>query len=89
MSHNTKRVMAFVAPVIGVALAALIMLPLLDRTISPVTSGVMIGAAGAICLPTNSITGIGSQPWVFVSAPTCRCARSSSGITAETCRPAG
>ena len=50
MSHNTKRVMAFVAPVIGVALAALVIWPLLDRTISPVMSGVMIGAAGAICL---------------------------------------
>jgi len=46
----SKRVMAFAAPVIGVALAALIMWPLLDRSISPVTSGVMIGAAGAICL---------------------------------------
>jgi hypothetical protein len=36
--------------VVGFLLAALIMLPLLDRNISPVTSGVMIGAAGAICL---------------------------------------
>src|SRR5688572_5177112 len=38
---------------------------------------------------TNSITGSGSQPWVLVSAPTCRCARSSSGITADACRPSG
>ena len=35
---------------VGLLLAALIMLPLLDRKLSPVTSGVMIGAAGAICL---------------------------------------
>jgi hypothetical protein len=41
---------AFAAPLVGVALAALIMWPLLDRSLSPVTSGVMIGAAGAICL---------------------------------------
>ena len=47
---NRKRVIAFAGPVIGLALAALVMVPLLDRTLSPVTSGVMIGAAGAICL---------------------------------------
>ncbi|TMK23519.1 MAG: hypothetical protein E6G62_12145 [Actinobacteria bacterium] len=41
---------AIFGPVIGLLLAALIMLPLLDRKLSPVTSGVMIGAAGAICL---------------------------------------
>jgi hypothetical protein len=45
-----KRAFAIAAPVIGVLLAALILLPLLDRKLSPVTSGVMIGAAGAICL---------------------------------------
>jgi hypothetical protein len=49
---------AIAAPVIGVLLAALILLPLLDRNISPVTSGVMIGAAGAICL-----LGIGLGIW--------------------------
>ena len=38
---------------------------------------------------TNSITGIGSHPCVFVSAPTWRCARSSSGIDADCSRPAG
>ena len=47
---NRRRVIAFAGPVIGLALAALVMVPLLDRTLSPVTSGVMIGAAGAICL---------------------------------------
>jgi hypothetical protein len=41
---------AIAAPVVGVLLAALILLPLLDRGISPVTSGVMIGTAGVICL---------------------------------------
>ena len=50
MSLTRKPVFAFAAPVVGVALAALIMLPLLDRSLSSVTSGVMIGAAGAICL---------------------------------------
>jgi predicted lysophospholipase L1 biosynthesis ABC-type transport system permease subunit len=58
VSLNTKRIMAFAAPVIGVALAALILMPLLDRKISPVTSGVMIGAAGAICL-----LGVGLGIW--------------------------
>ena len=47
---NRKRIFAFAAPVVGVLLGALILLPLLDRSLSPVTSGVMIGAAGAICL---------------------------------------
>jgi hypothetical protein len=41
---------AIAAPVVGVLLAALILWPLLDRGISPVTSGVMIGSAGVICL---------------------------------------
>jgi ABC-type Fe3+-siderophore transport system permease subunit len=43
---------------IGAALAALIILPLVDRRIAPVTSGVMIGAAGAICL-----LGVGLGIW--------------------------
>ena len=38
---------------------------------------------------TNSITGIGSQPCVFVSAPTCRWARSSSGIDRRLLPPLG
>jgi hypothetical protein len=47
---SRNRVIAFAAPLLGVGLGALVMVPLLDRTLSPVTSGVMIGAAGAICL---------------------------------------
>ena len=50
MSVSRNRIFAFAAPLVGVLLAALILWPLLDRSISPVTSGVMIGAAGAICL---------------------------------------
>jgi F0F1-type ATP synthase assembly protein I len=46
------------APVLGLLLGALVMVPLLDRNLSPVTSGVMIGAAGAICL-----LGIGLGIW--------------------------
>ena len=38
------------AMVAGVLLGALILWPLLDRGMSPVTSGVMIGSAGVICL---------------------------------------
>jgi len=53
-----KRIAAIAAPLLGVALAALLLVPLLDRTISPVTSGVMIGVAGAICL-----LGIGIGIW--------------------------
>jgi hypothetical protein len=47
---NQKRFLNFAAPVLGVLLAGLILWPLLDRSISPLMSGVMIGAAGAICL---------------------------------------
>ena len=50
MTLNQKRFLNFAAPVLGVLLAGLILWPLLDRSISPLTSGVMIGAAGAICL---------------------------------------
>ena len=50
MRFGRTRIVAIFGPVIGLLLAALIMLPLLDRKLSPVTSGVMIGAAGAICL---------------------------------------
>jgi uncharacterized membrane protein len=47
---SRTRVAAIFGPVVGVLLAALVMLPLLDRKLSPVTSGVMIGTAGVICL---------------------------------------
>ena len=50
MSFSRNRIFAFAGPLVGVLLAALVMWPLLDRSLSPVTSGVMIGAAGAICL---------------------------------------
>ena len=50
VGSNRNRIFAFAAPVGGVLLAALVMWPLLDRSLSPVTSGVMIGVAGAICL---------------------------------------
>ena len=50
MTLDRKRIFAFAAPLLGLLLGALIMVPLVDRNISPVTSGVMIGAAGAICL---------------------------------------
>ena len=58
MSLSRNRIAAFAAPVVGVALATLILWPLLDRNLSPVTSGVMIGAAGAICL-----LGVGLGIW--------------------------
>ena len=58
MSVNRKRIAAIAAPVAGVLLAALMLLPLIDRKISPVTSGVMIGLAGVICL-----LGVGLGIW--------------------------
>jgi len=58
VSLSRNRIAAFAAPVVGVALVALILWPLLDRNLSPVTSGVMIGAAGAICL-----LGVGLGIW--------------------------
>ena len=58
MRLSRKQMASIAAPVFGVVLAALMLMPLLDRTISPVTSGVMIGAAGAICL-----LGIGLGIW--------------------------
>ena len=45
-----QRALKLAAPLIGILLAALIMVPLLDRNLSPVTSGVMIGVAGVVCL---------------------------------------
>jgi hypothetical protein len=50
VSLNRKRLFTIAAPVVGILLAALVLWPLLDRNISPVTSGVMIGTAGVICL---------------------------------------
>ena len=58
MNLNRTRILKIVGPVIGLVLGALIMVPLLDRNLSPVTSGVMIGAVGAICL-----LGIGFGVW--------------------------
>ena len=46
----TKRIAVIAAPLAGILLGVLILLPLVDRNLSPVTSGVMIGAAGMICL---------------------------------------
>ena len=50
MNLNRKRLAALAAPLCGTVLAALILVPLLDRNLSPVTSGMMIGVAGMICL---------------------------------------
>jgi hypothetical protein len=58
VSLNRKRIAAILAPVGGALLGALILLPLIDRDISPVTSGVMIGVAGMICL-----LGVGFGIW--------------------------
>ena len=46
----TKRIAVIAGPLAGILLGVLILLPLVDRSLSPVTSGVMIGAAGMICL---------------------------------------
>ena len=58
MNLDRKRLKAIAAGSLGALLGALIMVPLVDRTISPVTSGVMIGVAGVICL-----LGIGLGIW--------------------------
>ena len=50
MRLGTKPVLAIAGPLIGILLGALILVPLVDRNLSPVTSGVMIGVAGVICL---------------------------------------
>jgi hypothetical protein len=44
----TRRTVAIAAPLGGIVLGALILLPLVDRSLSPVTSGVMIGTAGVL-----------------------------------------
>ena len=58
MSLTRKRMFAIGGPLVGALLAVLILLPLLDRNISPVTAGVMIGVAGVICL-----VGVGLGIW--------------------------
>jgi hypothetical protein len=58
VSLERKRVVAIAAPFGGILLAALILLPLLDRNMSPVTAGAMIGTAGMLCL-----LGIGLGIW--------------------------
>jgi hypothetical protein len=58
VSINRKRAFVVAAPLAGAGLAALMLLPLLDRNLSPVTSGVMIGVAGLICL-----LGVGLGIW--------------------------
>ena len=50
MTVNRALAIRIAAPLFGALLGLLIMLPLIDRHMSPVTSGVMIGAAGVICL---------------------------------------
>ena len=58
MSPNRKRLAEIAAPLVGILLGALILLPLVDRNISQVTAGVMIGVAGTICL-----LGVGLGIW--------------------------
>jgi hypothetical protein len=58
VSINRKRAFVVAAPLAGAGLAGLMLLPLLDRNLSPVTSGVMIGVAGLICL-----LGVGLGIW--------------------------
>jgi len=58
VSISRKRIFAIAAPLGGALLGALILWPLLDRSISPVTSGMMIGVAGMICL-----LGVGFGIW--------------------------
>jgi len=50
VSLNRKRLAMIAAPLAGILLGVLILLPLVDRNLSPVTSGVMIGTAGVLCL---------------------------------------
>ena len=47
MSLSRTRLIKIAAPFIGVLLAALVLWPLLDRNMSPVTSGVMVRGSGA------------------------------------------
>ena len=58
MRIDRRRAFKIAGPVGGLLLGVLIMLPLLDRNLSPVTSGVLIGTAGVICL-----FGIGLGVW--------------------------
>jgi F0F1-type ATP synthase assembly protein I len=50
VSLKKNRLTAIGAPLAGLLLGALIMWPLLDRNLSPVTSGMMIGVAGVLCI---------------------------------------
>ena len=45
-----KRTKALLSMFAGVALAALILAPLLDVGMAPVTKGLLIGLAGTVCL---------------------------------------
>ena len=58
MTLDRRRLTAVAAPLAGVLLGALILAPLIDRNMSQVTSGMLIGAAGVICL-----LGIGFGVW--------------------------
>jgi F0F1-type ATP synthase assembly protein I len=58
VSLNRKRAFQIAAPLAGLVLGALIMVPLIDRKLSPVTSGMMIGVAGMIC-----VLGVGFGIW--------------------------
>ena len=58
MRLDRKRIPTIAGPAVGILLGALIMLPLVDRNLSPMTSGVMIGTAGGIC-----VLGIGFGLW--------------------------
>jgi F0F1-type ATP synthase assembly protein I len=50
VSLGRRRIVAIAAPAAGILLGVLILLPLVDRNLSLVTSGVMIGTAGVLCL---------------------------------------
>jgi len=50
LSLQGKRIVTAGAALAGMAIAGLAMTPLLVKGISPVTSGVILGVVGAICL---------------------------------------
>ena len=58
MSMDRKRITLAGAVLAGIAIAGLTMAPLLVRGISPVTSGVILGVVGVICL-----AGVGFGIW--------------------------
>jgi hypothetical protein len=53
-----KRIVTAVAALGGAALAGLMMAPLFVRDMSPLTAGVILGVAGALCL-----AGVGYGVW--------------------------